>query len=261
MEAYIYTYVNRETKKTYIGARYNYNGSCYDDFNIKYFSSSKDKEFRQDMADDKLDGQIVFVMNADNANKKIFEVEAKMIEAYWAKYGKENSYNHYAKGNWSTAGMKFPGRTYSEEHKKHLSEVHKGRPGFWRGKHLYEETKKKLSESHKGRTASEETKRKMSEAQKGKVVSEETRRKKSEAAKGKHPTEEIRKKLSKIHKLMPPPFKGKHHTDESILKYSKPVCDDKGNFFVSINKCAEFYNRSPRYILIRLQKGIFTYAR
>ena len=105
MEAYIYTYVNRETKKTYIGARCHYKGSCYDDFNIKYFSSSRDKEFRQDMADGKLDGQIVLVMNDDNANKKIFEIEAKMIEAYWNKYGKENSYNHYAKGNWSTAGM------------------------------------------------------------------------------------------------------------------------------------------------------------
>ena len=145
MEAYIYTYVNKETKKTYIGARCNYKGSCYDDFNIKYFSSSKDKEFLKDMADGKLEGQIVLVMNDDNADKKIFEVEAKMIQAYWDKYGKENSYNHYAAGKFSTAGFH-----QSEASRKKIGIARRGKAPGNKGKHLSEETRKKLSVKFSG---------------------------------------------------------------------------------------------------------------
>ena len=170
MEAYIYTYVNKETKKTYIGARCNYKGSCYDDFNIKYFSSSKDKEFLKDMADGKLEGQIVLVMNDDNADKKIFEVEAKMIKAYWDKYGKENSYNHYANGKWSTAGM-HPnvGRRHGDDARKNMSAAHKG-------KKLSDETRKKISAANKGnkymlgKHHSDETRKKISAARKGKTA-------------------------------------------------------------------------------------------
>lgn len=150
MEAYIYTYVNRETKKTYIGARCAYTGSCYDDFNIKYFSSSNDKEFRKDMSDGKLEGQIILVMNDENANKKIFEVEAKMIKAYWDKYGKENSYNHYASGKWSNAG-----RHLSDEAKLKISKANKGKqtgeknPMY--GKHWSEEWKQQQSKRLKGK--------------------------------------------------------------------------------------------------------------
>ena len=52
-------------------------------------------------------------------------------------------------------------KTFSEEHKKKLSESHKG-------KHLSEEHKRKMSESHKGKVISEETKRKLSKVKKGK---------------------------------------------------------------------------------------------
>lgn len=82
------------------------------------------------------------------------------------------------------AGGDRPG--YSEETRKKISEVQKGRQ-------LSEETRKKLSESLKGRTFSEEWCKKLSEANKGenngmygKQHSEETRKKMSEAFKGKH---------------------------------------------------------------------------
>lgn len=70
----------------------------------------------------------------------------------------------------------------SNEHKRKLSEAHKG---------IYhtEETKKKISEAHKDKHFSEEHKKKLSEANKGKhfrVISKETRRKLSKAGKGKH---------------------------------------------------------------------------
>lgn len=157
MEAYIYTYVNKETKKTYIGARYAYKGSCYDDFNIKYFSSSKDKQFRQDMTDGKLEGQIILVINDKDAKKKIFEIETKMIIAYWNKYGKKNSYNHYANNNWN-----YNSCTASEETKHKLRILHLGQIPWNKGKTFSEEAKLKMSASHKGKHLSDETKLKIS---------------------------------------------------------------------------------------------------
>ena len=91
------------------------------------------------------------------------------------------------------------GKPHSEETKRKISEVNKGKPGTFRGKHHSEETKRKISEAQKGKSGywkgkhhSNEAKRKMSEAHKGKScywkgkhLSEETKRKISEAHKGK----------------------------------------------------------------------------
>ena len=60
------------------------------------------------------------------------------------------------------------GKHHTKEAKKKLSESHKGKPTWSKGKKLSEETKKKLSESHKGKKISEETKNKISKAYKGK---------------------------------------------------------------------------------------------
>ncbi len=97
-----------------------------------------------------------------------------------------------------------PGKKLSEEHKRKISEAHKGMK-------YSEEVRKRFSEAHKGlkfphpkmkghipwnkglktglapwkgKQRSEETKRKISEYQKGKKLSEETRKKQSEAHKG-----------------------------------------------------------------------------
>jgi hypothetical protein len=56
------------------------------------------------------------------------------------------------------------GRTFSEEHKRKLSEAGRRR----KGGPLSEERKRKISEALKGKALSEEHKRKMSEAKKGK---------------------------------------------------------------------------------------------
>lgn len=102
------------------------------------------------------------------------------------------------------------GMTLSEETKRKLSETMKGSKHPMFGKHCSEETKKKISEALKGQTLSEETKRKMSETHKGKnnpmygqKHSEESKRKMSEAMKGKPAwnkgmqySEETRKKIS-----------------------------------------------------------------
>jgi hypothetical protein len=88
------------------------------------------------------------------------------------------------------------GKTHSEETKRKMSEALKGKPGTPRS----EETKRKISESRRGKPGtprSEETRIKMSEAHKGKTPSEETKRKISEVQKGKTLSEEHKRKMCK----------------------------------------------------------------
>ena len=59
------------------------------------------------------------------------------------------------------------GKHPTEETKRKLSEVNKGKNNPLYGKHHSEETKRKMSEAKKGRTLSEETKRNISEVLKG----------------------------------------------------------------------------------------------
>jgi len=85
------------------------------------------------------------------------------------------------------------GKSFSNEHKRKISE-------YRRGKTPSEETKRKMSESHKGRTLSGEHKRKIGESHKGKTTSEETKRKMSESSKGKTTSEETKRKMSESSK-------------------------------------------------------------
>ena len=59
-----------------------------------------------------------------------------------------------------------------------------------------EEHKKNISEAHKGMQFSEEHKKNISEARKGRHHSEEAKKKISESLKGKHHSEEAKKKIS-----------------------------------------------------------------
>lgn len=202
MEAYIYTYVNKETQKTYIGSRSAYKGKAEDDFNIKYFSSSKNPQFWEDMKNGKLDGSIILKMNCENAGVKIVEIEAQIIEAFWKKYGKQNSYNIKCNGKWNTSGMHFKptygmrGKHHSEEYKQIKSKLYTGsgnpfygkhwnqnqidamkqltgenspayRNKYWLGRHHTEESKKKIGDANRGHKHTEETKKLISEKKKG----------------------------------------------------------------------------------------------
>ena len=68
------------------------------------------------------------------------------------------------------------------------------------GKHHSDESKKKMSEVRKGKPKTKEWRKRIGEANKGKKMSEEARRKVSEANKGKHLSEEHKKKLSEVNK-------------------------------------------------------------
>ena len=115
------------------------------------------------------------------------------------------------------AGGRRPG--YSDEFRKKLSESHKGKTPWNKGKHLSEEQKQQISKLkqgnkyHLGHKLSEEQKHnvsigtiiamsnpevrvKISKAKKGKKLSEETKKKMSESHRGKKLSEEAKKKLS-----------------------------------------------------------------
>ena len=100
----------------------------------------------------------------------------------------------------------FKGKTRSEEFKRKISEVTKGEKHPFFGKTHSEESRKKMSESlkgkpspFKGKTLSLERRRKISEGQKGRTVSEETKRKIGEANKARA-AERKKLKLEEISK-------------------------------------------------------------
>jgi len=108
----------------------------------------------------------------------------------------------------------------TEQHKKKISESHKGFK-------YSEETKIILSNMRKGRKLSNETKNKISKAHKDKILSEEHRNNLSKSSKGRKLSAETKSKISKIHKG------GQQHT-----KY----------VMISIVKCRKF--TQSYYILI-----------
>lgn len=120
--------------------------------------------------------------------------------------------------NRSDGGEGNSGRIVSEETKRKLSEVNRGKG---KGRRHSEETKKKLSKIRKGRRISEETKRKLSEAHKGKTHTDETKQKLSKLLSGerhpfygKFPSEDHRNKIRES-KL------GKPRSEETKRKISE----------------------------------------
>jgi len=85
------------------------------------------------------------------------------------------------------------GKHFSLEHRRKLSESHKGI-------RQSEATKRKISETEKGRVFSVEVRRKLSEANKGQVVSKEQRQQISAALTGRHLSEATRRKISEAKK-------------------------------------------------------------
>lgn len=111
---------------------------------------------------------------------------------YWEKYYIKELNTKVPYGyNLTDGGGGMSGYTLSEETRKKMSEIQKGKNNGFYGKHHSEETKRKIGEAQKGKTPwnkgkhhSYETRKKISEAQKGIILSEETRKKMSDARKG-----------------------------------------------------------------------------
>lgn len=77
--------------------------------------------------------------------------------------------------------MRGPRKPYgpqSEEHKRKVSKMHKGKNNFMYGKHHSEETKQKMSKAKRGIPLSEEHKRALSRARRSRIFSEEKKKEK-----------------------------------------------------------------------------------
>lgn len=168
---------------------------------------------------------------ADELTKK----EADWLEIYLISY--YNSNNPHKGYNLANGGRTCAGVKRSEEFKRYLSEINKG-------KVLTEEHKRKISESNKGKKLSAEHRMLLSEINKGKKLSQEhieklrqinkTRvRTKEEIEKsvskrrGIPLSEETKKKLSESLKGKPSWNKGKHLSDKHKKEISKSSLNRK----------------------------------
>ena len=104
-------------------------------------------------------------------------------------------------------GTQFRGKPLSEEHRRKLSESHKGQQSAMKGKTHSLETRKIISDRGKGRTPpnkgvpmSDEQKTKLSKSLKNYFSNEDNRRKHSEQHKGKKHSEDTKRKMSEAHK-------------------------------------------------------------
>ena len=117
------------------------------------------------------------------------------------------------------------GKTFSEEHKKHLSEARRGK----KMKPHTAETKKKISNALSGKIVSEETRKKMSEAAKGRKVWN----KGLVGIKGHKQTEETRQKIAE-------------KNGYNVAAYD-PITNILQYTFTSITEAAKYLREETQY--------------
>lgn len=109
----------------------------------------------------------------NNITHEVFEVESKEemyrkeieLISFYHSNDPEYGYNNSSGGEGGAAGS-HKGKHLSEEHRRKISEAHKGKSSGRKGKPLSEEHRRKLSEAWKGRKHTWGSK--ISEARKGK---------------------------------------------------------------------------------------------
>lgn len=122
-EAYLYWYWNIISFKIYIGYRYAYEGSPFDDFDIVYKSSSKNDDFWEDMEKGLIKGEILAVYTGPNAAIIAKEKEDELIRFAWDTFGRKNVYNRCCGGHsFSAAGLH-----KTKEQKEYLSKIKTGK--------------------------------------------------------------------------------------------------------------------------------------
>jgi hypothetical protein len=199
---YVYRITNIKDKLYYYGTR----TSSIEpklDLGIKYFSSSKDKDFIQGQKDNPLNYKYK-IIKIFNIRKEAIELEIKLHNKFDVGIN-ESFYNRskQTSAGWDTTGTKWEMSKIGKENiKKSILKRggHKGENNPRYNVKLTQDTKDKISHSLKNNGYSD---------------TEETRKKKSESAKNRKPvSQETREKISKIHK-------GKKVSKETILKMLK----------------------------------------
>ena len=169
----------------------------------------------------------VLFTNLDEDTAKRLEIE--LIRHY---KGLGISYNITDGGE----GRKSP---LSEEHKRKLSDSHKG-------KNLSKEWKSKIGKAHKGKVVPQKTKDKMAAIMKSKHIklSEERKRIISKANKGKVISDKHRKIVSRF--FSKPVLQVNKYTGEIIREYNSmtEASKDTGIYYGSINKCCNNITKS-----------------
>lgn len=132
------------------------------------------------------------------------KISAMSVEERKEKWGKPGDKN----------GMY--GRHRTEEEKRHLSEINKGRTSVFKGKHHSEETKRKLSEMRKGKNIGEKN-----------------------PFYAKHHSEETKKRISEMTKGRIPPNRRKVKVDEQI--------------FESVTECSKHFGVCQGTVLFRIK--------
>ena len=182
MYGYIYLTINKVNHKTYVGQKMLKNKNWDKDNYLgsgKYLKCAIKKYGKENFEK--------FLIQFCNTKE-----ELDKQEIFWIAEYRKRGLAQYNIANGGQGGG-FHGK-HSEETKRKLSEMQKGKPKYvLRGRKLSDEHKQKLSEAkkgnqnHKGKCHSEETKIRISEAKKGVKLphlSEEAKRKMSESKKG-----------------------------------------------------------------------------
>lgn len=187
---YVYRITNVVERKHYYGKRSS-RVPPSEDLGIKYFSSSRDKEFLQDQKS-----------NPQNYKYKIVSMYTDAISAInkeiklHNRFDVSNSSSFYNKAKQTICKFDRTGQKHSEQSIEKMGLVQKGRT-------ITEAAKEKLREANLGKTATEETRLKMSLSHLGKKFSEEARKNMSKARSGvnhhyygKTLSEETKRKMS-----------------------------------------------------------------
>lgn len=262
MSYYIYEIKNKINGKTYIGQR-----KCpknkFPDTDVKYMGSGKFIKNSEHKYGLENFTKSILAITETKENINILE---KFFIALYRKEGKAE-YNISCGGDGGCGSgilNPFYGKKHSEETKKRLSEIHKGkhpdnetrkklsesRKGNRNhnfGKHFSDEVKKKISESEKGRKLSENHKQILLSYHLGKKQSEETIAKRVEKLKGQKRTEEAKQKMRDARKKYVTTEETKQKISESLkgripwnkgIKYSenqkinlRGKCGEKNSFY------------------------------
>jgi hypothetical protein len=183
---YVYRITNKILNKHYYGVR-GCNVAPKLDLGIKYFSSSSNKDFRDDQKNHPENYKYKIVRICSNRD----EADALEIKLH-EKFNVAKSESFYNRAKRTSMGFSTAGTTQTPETRQKMSEAKQN---------MSDETRQKLSEA--AQNMSDETKQKMSEAKTGeknpmfgKERSAETKQKMSESRKGVPKSDEHRQKLS-----------------------------------------------------------------
>ena len=131
-------------------------------------------------------------------NQKDKYYNSKLYESSRIRFSENNLWKDRKHSEETKEKLRQIGLNRSEEYKRNMSEIKKG-------KLMSEETKAKMSEINKGKTLSDETKKKLSELNKGKTLSDETKAK----MRGRKLSDETKAKMSAAKRQMSDETKAK----------------------------------------------------